>query len=122
MKTQIIFKTFMKTQIIFSSIALLIPITVFGWGVELPLSIIPKDSMLGKGKVIVVTNISNDYVHECAVTVNQQNSETITIPTIKPHESKNIGWLELGSELRLGDQIAINCKNYITPFIFKINK
>jgi hypothetical protein len=115
-------KFFMRKQVIFSSIALLIPITVFGWGVELPLSVIPKDSMLGKGKVIVVTNISDDYIHECAITVNQQSSETITIPTLKPHESKNIGWLELGYELRVGDQIAINCKKYVSSFIFKINK
>jgi hypothetical protein len=32
-------KFFMRKRVIFSSIALLIPITVFGWGVELPLSV-----------------------------------------------------------------------------------
>lgn len=112
----------MKKSTVFSVVALsILPITAFGWGVELPLSVIPKNSMLGKGKVMVVTNISDEYLHECSVSVNKQQTD-VAIPTLKPHESQNIGWLELGYELRAGDQIAINCKKYLTPFAFEISK
>jgi hypothetical protein len=98
----------------------LMPIIVLAWGLEVPLSIISKNSMLGKGKVLVITNTSDEYLHECSISINPPNDNPLVIPTIGPHASNDIGWLELGFELRPTDQISILCKKYAIPFTLKI--
>lgn len=37
---------------------------------DVPLSVITKNSVFGKGKVLVVTNTSDEYLHECSVSIN----------------------------------------------------
>jgi hypothetical protein len=86
-----------------------------GWDLESPISILERESVIGRGKVIVITNTSNEHLHECSITVNNLKNENATLPTIKPHESQKIGWLELGYELRTGDKIQVNCKGVLLP-------
>jgi hypothetical protein len=87
---------------------------------DVPLSVISKNSIFGKGKVLVITNTSDEYLHECSVSINPPNENPKIIPTISPHASENIGWLELGFEIRPADLISILCKKYSTPFTLKI--
>jgi hypothetical protein len=102
----------MSLRIIFTTL-LFIPLVVSAWGVEIPISLISKNSIIGKGKVIVITNTSDEYLHECPISINNNNA--ITLATLKPHESQNIGWMELGYELRIGDNISVSCKKYLIP-------
>jgi hypothetical protein len=102
----------MKPHILFI-VLLLMPFIVLAWGVEIPISLISKNSIIGKGKIIVITNTSDEYLHECPISVN--NNNVITLATIKPHESQNIGWMELGYELRISDNVSISCKKYLIP-------
>ncbi len=112
-------------RVLITLILLINSLEVNAWGLnvqilDIPLSVISKNSIIGKGKVIVVTNTSNEYLHECSISINPPNENPLVIPTISPHSSEDIGWLEIGFELRPNDLVSILCKKYSTPFIFKI--
>ena len=107
----------------FSLLINLLEVNACGLNIEaldIPLSIISKNSIIGKGKVIVVTNTSDQYLHECSISINPPNENPIVIPTITPHSSKEIGWLEIGYELRPNDLVSATCKKYLQPYTFKI--
>ncbi len=64
---------------------------------EPPISIGKKESMVGQGMVITVTNSSEEHLHDLLVDITSPAGESkqLTIPTLTPHESVNIGWLKL---------------------------
>jgi hypothetical protein len=93
-----------------------IPTVGFCWGVSLPIAVISRDSIFGKGKVAIITNTSGDYLHECAMTINSASRPNIIIPTLEPHATKEIGWLELREELNPNSHISISCQDYLMPF------
>ena len=64
---------------------------------EPPISIGKKESLVGQGQVITVTNTSEEHLHEVVVDIKSPAGEAkqLTVPTLTPHESVNIGWLKL---------------------------
>ncbi len=82
---------------------------------EPPISIGKKESMVGQGMVITVTNTSDEHLHDVAVDILSPTGEArqFTIPTLDPHESVNIGWLKLdGWPIPEGSEVSVSCKGY----------
>ena len=86
-----------------------------GCAPEPPISIGQRDSVVGQGIVITVTNTSDDYLHEVALDIASPTGETkqYSIPTLNPHESINVGWLKLdGWQIPEGSEVTVTCKDY----------
>ncbi len=82
---------------------------------EPPISIGKKESMIGQGLVITVTNTSDEHLHDVIVDIKSPAGEAkqLTLPTLTPHESVNIGWLKLeGWPIPEGSEVAVSCKGY----------
>ena len=83
--------------------------------VKPPISIGKKDSAVGQGIVVSVTNTSDDHLHEVIVSITSPTGEAkqFTIATLTPHESVNIGWLKLdGWPIPAGSDVSVSCKGY----------
>lgn len=80
-----------------------------------PISIGQRESMIGQGKVLTVTNTSDEYLHEIAVTVEAPDGvvKTYSAATLEPHESISVGWLKLdGWPIPEGAEVTVSCKGY----------
>lgn len=80
-------------------------------GISPPLSVVIRDSYIGRGTVVMITNVTDKYLHECTLAVNDSGVRVFK-DTLAPHAKAEIGWLELGYELRESDTVAIDCKGY----------
>lgn len=82
---------------------------------EPPISIGKKESLVGQGIVISLTNTSDEHLHDVVVDVTspQGESKQLTLPTLGPHESVNIGWLKLdGWPIPEGSDVSVSSKGY----------
>ncbi len=90
---------------------------------EPPVSIGKKESMVGQGMVITVTNTSDQHLHDVVVDIKSPAGETkqLTIATLSPHESVNVGWLKLdGWPIPEGSEVSVSCKGYMMPVSGKL--
>ena len=85
---------------------------------EPPISVGKKESLVGQGLVLSVTNTSDEHLHEVLVKIVSPAGETkeLAIPTLSPHESFNIGWLKLdGWPIPSGSEVTVSAKGYGKP-------
>lgn len=87
-------------------------------GVQPPISLGKKESLVGQGMVVSVTNTSDEHLHEVLFDVENPAGETkqLSIPTLDPHETVNVGWLKLdGWPIPAGSKVKVSCKGYALP-------
>ncbi|MCP3956404.1 MAG: hypothetical protein GY719_00985 [bacterium] len=83
---------------------------------EPPITVSQRESAVGQGIVIGVTNTSGDYLHEVVVDITSPAGETrqLTMVTLNPHESVNIGWLKLdGWPIPEGSEVSVSAKGFM---------
>ncbi len=80
-----------------------------------PISIGKKESAVGQGIVISLTNTSDEHLHDVIVSIESPEGETkqFVIPTLGPHESVNVGWLKLeGWPIPPGSEVSVTAKGF----------
>lgn len=81
-----------------------------------PVSVSKRDSVFGQGIVVVVTNTSADHLHEVEVVITSPDNEvkTFNTPTLKPHDSIDVGWAKLdGWPIPEGSSVQVSCKGFL---------
>ena len=81
-----------------------------------PVSIGKKESLVGQGIVVTVTNTSDEHLHDIIVEVVSPEGETkqLGLPTLEPHESVNVGWLKLdGWPIPEGSEVSVSAKGFM---------
>ncbi len=82
---------------------------------EPPITIGKKESAVGQGMVISVTNTSEEHLHDVIVDIKSPAGESkqFTMATLAPHESVNVGWLKLdGWPIPEGSEVSVTCKGF----------
>jgi hypothetical protein len=82
---------------------------------EPPLLLTWRESFIGAGKVIRVTNASDDYLHALEFTVEGPDGTVKKHfkETLSPHQTYEFGWRELdGWEVPAGARVSIHCRDY----------
>ncbi len=98
-----------------AALLVLLAFVVLACNLRPPISVGRRDSQLGQGIVLSVTNTSGDYLHEVKVEIRSPEGETKEhlIPTLQPHESMNVGWLKLdGWKIPEGSEVTVRVKDY----------
>ena len=88
---------------------------LIGCALEPPITVGQRESAVGQGIVISVTNTSDDHLHEVVVDIESPAGETkqFSMNTLGPHESVNIGWLKLdGWPIPEGSKVTVSCKGF----------
>lgn len=110
----------MKTlRILMVALAIMLSLSpvhaLFGLG-EPPLSLNVRPSLVGAGYVLVITNTSDEFLHEVSVRAKAPNGSElkskIVAVTLKPHSSVEVGWMELGMQFDPGDKVYVGAKGY----------
>lgn len=89
-----------------------------GKGLKPPISLGKKNSLVGQGEVVTLTNTSDDYLHEVRVSIEAPSGESreLTLPTLEPHETESVGWLKLdGWPVPVGAKVKVTCEGYVLP-------
>ncbi len=82
---------------------------------EPPITIGKKESAVGQGLVISITNTSDEHLHDVIVDIKSPAGESkqFTMATLAPHESVNVGWLKLdGWPIPQGSEVSVTCKGF----------
>jgi len=74
-----------------------------------------RNSKVGKGKVLMVTNSGAKPLFDVAVSSQLWKTRYIIASKLKPGETAEAGWMELPSGLRLGDEVEIFAEGYKYP-------
>ena len=80
-----------------------------------PISIGKKESAVGQGIVISLTNTSDEHLHDLIVSITSPAGENkqYVQTTLSPHESVNVGWLKLdGWPIPVGSEVSVTAKGY----------
>ena len=82
-----------------------------------PLSVVTRDSLVGEGKVFIITNTSDQPLHECTLMLEAPGGKTygpkVFATTMAPHKSMEIGWLELGNWTpSSGQTVEMTCVDF----------
>lgn len=82
-----------------------------------PVAVSVRDSVLGKGKVLRVTNTSDAYLHqvEASVAANagMPGRTAVIAEALAPHRTVEVGWIQLGDrELLAGERVSVRCRGY----------
>ncbi len=97
------------------SIAIGLALILTACALEPPISISKKESVVGQGLVVSVTNTSDEHLHDVIVSITSPAGETkqYVMAALGPHESVNVGWLKLdGWPIPVGSEVAVSCKGY----------
>lgn len=81
-----------------------------------PITVGQRESLVGQGIVLAVTNTSGDFLHEVTVTIESPDGEakTFSTPTLEPHETLSVGWLKLeGWPIPPGSKVSVSCKGFL---------
>ena len=95
--------------------AALLCLTLTACALKPPISLGKKESAVGQGMVVSLTNTSEDHLHEVMLDIESPAGETkqFSIPTLNPHETVNVGWLKLeGWPIPEGSKVTVSCKGY----------
>ncbi len=84
---------------------------------EPPLSIVTRDSFVGAGKVLIITNTSDDYLHACTIKIEAPNGQVfgpkVFATTLEPHAGIEVGWMELeGWVVEPGERVTVSCRGF----------
>ncbi len=89
-----------------------------GCNLKPPVEISARDSAVGQGLVITVTNTSpEEFLHDVTVEIKAPSGEIkkYFASTIQPGDSINVGWLKLeGWPIPAGSEVKVTCKDYLT--------
>ena len=99
-----------------SALTALLCLTLTACTLRPPISLGKKESLVGQGMVVSLTNTSDDYLHEVVVDIVSPAGEAkqLAIPTLEPHETVNVGWLKLdGWPIPEGSKVSVSCKGYV---------
>ena len=79
---------------------------------EPPVSVLFRSSMVGLGKVMIITNTSDKPLYEVTVKVNR-----IVAVTLEPNRSIDVGWMEINWMFQPGENFRISARGYPGSFI-----
>ncbi len=83
-----------------------------------PITVIGRESAVGQGWVLTVTNTSGeDFLRDVVVEITAPSGEVkkYFAATLNPNESVNIGWLKLeGWPIPEGSEVKVSCEGYVT--------
>ncbi len=83
-----------------------------------PISVAGRESAVGQGLVITVTNTSGeDFLRDVTVEIKAPSGEIrkYFAATLHPDDSVNIGWLKLeGWPIPEGSEVRVSCEGYAT--------
>lgn len=87
-----------------------------------PVAVTYRDSLLGIGKVIQITNNSSHHLYNVRVVGrNYEEASSASVKAtdhLRPHDSVEIGWLEFEAWRPLpGESVEVYCDDYATPFL-----
>ncbi len=97
------------------AVAACLALAVTACALKPPISIGKKESAVGQGIVVIITNTSEEHLHDVIVNITGPAGETkqLTIATLSPHQSVNVGWLKLdGWPIPQGSEVSVTCKGY----------
>ena len=107
------------------AVMLMLNLLVQGCGVSAlppPVQVTYRDSLVGVGKVIQITNISSHHLYN--VRVVGRNYGELSSASVKatdhlrPHQTVEVGWLEFEAWVPSpGESVEVYCNDYATPFI-----
>lgn len=83
---------------------------------EPPISVNVRPSLVGAGYALIITNTSDEFLHEVTVEAKGTNGDElqrqVVAVTLKPHKSVDVGWLELGWQFEPGEKVYVGAKGY----------
>lgn len=87
-----------------------------------PVAVTYRDSLLGIGKVIQITNNSSHHLYNVRVVGrNYEEASSASVKAtdhLRPHDSVEVGWLEFEAWRPLpGESVEVYCDDYATPFL-----
>ena len=85
-------------------------------GIEPPLIVSTRKSIIDKGIVFEVTNKSSKFLHGITVNVRDENGidHTHYVNTLEPHGSFTVGWFELDNwEPTLESRLEVSVQGYL---------
>ncbi|MFH1730176.1 MAG: hypothetical protein ABIF82_00815 [Planctomycetota bacterium] len=89
-------------------------------GIQTPVSMKVRDSVVGKGKVVQVRNESEKPLDAVVVTALDPKSNAqarYKIDRLEPEETKDIGWVEWEWKVAAGQRMTVDAKGY-APIVF----
>jgi len=98
--------------------AILAAVVVTACQLQPPISLTARESLAGQGMVVIVTNTSDEFLHDVTVTIESPAKETKKhfVATLDPHDSINVGWLKLeGWPIPEGSTVTVSCKGFLRP-------
>jgi len=87
-----------------------------------PVTVTYRDSLLGAGKVIQISNNSSHHLYDVKVVGRnaQQNSSASVKATehLRPGEFVEVGWLEFEAWMPVpGETVEVYCEDYAVPYV-----
>lgn len=84
-----------------------------------PLAVTYRDSLVGLGKVLQVTNQGDAALSELEVRVETPEGDVKhqALPSLAAGETTEVGWRKLeGFEIPSGSRVSIRCPGYLLPY------
>ncbi len=90
-----------------------------GCNLKPPVAVSARESAVGQGLVITVTNTSEEeFLHDVIVEITAPSGEVKKhfADTIQPGDSINVGWLKLeGWPIPEGSAVTVTCEGFLRP-------
>jgi hypothetical protein len=83
---------------------------------EPPVTVSQRESAVGQGQVVEITNTSDKFLYELRVQILSPEGETKEYFTasLKPHGKLSVGWLKLdGWPIPQGSTVTVGAKGYV---------
>lgn len=100
-------------------LALCLTLMVFvGCALKPPVTVERRDSAMGQGIVVEITNTSDQFLHEVVVRIESPQGEKKmwSTATISPHDTISVGWLKLdGWPIPEGSKVSVESKGFVMP-------
>jgi hypothetical protein len=79
-----------------------------------PIEIAVRDSVIGRGKVIRLTNVGDKELHLVRLELTGEGKEFkgVIAKVIRQHDTTEIGWTELGFGVFPGMSLRVTCNDY----------
>lgn len=104
----------LRIKLSLAAVALL-PLALTACAMKPPILVAVRESLVGQGLVIAVTNTSDEFLHEVTVEIESPSGEIRKYyqATLDPHDSVNVGWLKLdGWPIPQDSKVKVSCKGY----------
>lgn len=82
---------------------------------EPPVTVTQRESAVGQGQVLEITNTSDKFLHELRVHIESPEGEVKEYfeAALEPHGSLSVGWLKLeGWPIPVGSTVTVSAKGY----------